>query len=122
MMDKVDYEVGYGKPPKKNQFQPGQSGNPDGRKKGSKSHQTRLQEMFDEPITLSINGQQKTMSKGEAITNVLMVKALKGDMGALRLAMKLMEEAAAHQAMQQRAEVDYSDAAKIFDRLMLGKN
>jgi asparagine synthetase A len=117
-MAKDDYEVGYGKPPKKNRFQPGQSGNPDGRKKGVKSYQTRVKEMFDEQITLTVNGQQKTMSKGEAITNVLMVKALNGDMGALRLVMKLMEEAAVYEEGQQKAEVDLSAAVKKFDRLM----
>ena len=32
-----DYEVGYGKPPKANQFPPGQSGNRNGRPKGSRN-------------------------------------------------------------------------------------
>ena len=31
------YEVGYGKPPKRTQWKPGQSGNPKGKKKGLKS-------------------------------------------------------------------------------------
>lgn len=121
-MDKDDYEVGYGKPPKKNQFQPGQSGNPDGRKKGSKSHQTRLKEMFDEPITLTINGQQKTMSRLEAFDNVLFAKALTGHTGAMNMVMKLAEKVAAFEEGQQLAEVDYSATAKKFDRLMRGKN
>ena len=30
-MTREKYEVGYGKPPKQSQFQPGQSGNPNGR-------------------------------------------------------------------------------------------
>jgi hypothetical protein len=38
-----DYEVGYGKPPKKNQFKPGTSGNPKGRPKKSR---------FNPPATL----------------------------------------------------------------------
>jgi Family of unknown function (DUF5681) len=32
----ADYDVGYGKPPKTTQFQPGQSGNRRGRPKGAK--------------------------------------------------------------------------------------
>ena len=35
--DNENYEVGYGKPPKANQFQKGQSGNPSGRPKKMKS-------------------------------------------------------------------------------------
>ena len=33
MAKKKDYEVGYGRPPKKSQFRKGQSGNPSGRPK-----------------------------------------------------------------------------------------
>ena len=35
-----DYEVGYGKPPKKHQFKPGQSGNRQGRKKSRNAFRT----------------------------------------------------------------------------------
>ena len=32
-----DYPVGYGRPPKETRFQPGKSGNPAGRRKGSRT-------------------------------------------------------------------------------------
>ena len=35
--DDEDYEVGYGKPPKDSRFKLGQSGNPNGRPKGSRN-------------------------------------------------------------------------------------
>jgi hypothetical protein len=38
---KEDDEVGYGKPPMKNQFVKGKSGNPKGRPKGSKNMEDR---------------------------------------------------------------------------------
>ena len=44
----TDYEVGYGKPPRHSQFKPGQSGNPRGRLKGSKSTGNQLPEPKDE--------------------------------------------------------------------------
>lgn len=36
----ADYETGYGKPPKARQWRPGQSGNPNGRPKGSRNKPT----------------------------------------------------------------------------------
>jgi hypothetical protein len=36
------YDVGYGKPPAKGQFKPGQSGNPGGRRKGQPTPKKRL--------------------------------------------------------------------------------
>jgi len=42
---KGDYQVGYGRPPKAGQFQPGKSGNPNGRPKGRPSlHEIILEE------------------------------------------------------------------------------
>ena len=45
-----DYEVGYGKPPRKSQFKPGQSGNPKGRPKGRKGFSTILVEELSEDL------------------------------------------------------------------------
>ena len=44
------YEVGYGKPPKHTRFQPGQSGNPRGRPKGTKNLKTDLEEELSERV------------------------------------------------------------------------
>lgn len=40
-----EYEVGYGKPPKKHQFKPGYSGNKKGRPKGSLNVFTEIEKM-----------------------------------------------------------------------------
>lgn len=88
-----DYEVGYGKPPKHSQFKPGQSGNPGGRPKGSKSVHAVVQAICEEVVTVTENGQKKTMTKLEVATASLFSKASKGDVGAIKLLMSLKAEA-----------------------------
>jgi hypothetical protein len=44
----ADYDVGHAKPPKHTRFQPGQSGNPRGRPKGTKNLKTDLIEELGE--------------------------------------------------------------------------
>jgi hypothetical protein len=79
-----EYEVGFGKPPKKTQFSKGKSGNPAGRPRGAKSIVTIFQEMTQELIHITENGRPRTVSKLEAIVLQLMTKAVSGDMRAIR--------------------------------------
>lgn len=77
------YEVGYGKPPKKTKFKPGQSGNPKGRTKGSKNGiYTYIQRELNSSITLT-DGSHITKEQGFArqLTN----KALRGDIQSQKL-------------------------------------
>ena len=77
------YEVGYGKPPKKTQFKPGQSGNPKGRTKGSKNGiYAYIQRELNSSITLT-DGSKITKEQGFArqLTN----KALRGDIQSQKL-------------------------------------
>ena len=47
-----NYLVGYRKPPVHTRFQPGQSGNPSGRAKGSQNFKTLLNRILKEEIPL----------------------------------------------------------------------
>lgn len=78
-MAKKPYTVGYKKPPKSGQFQPGQSGNPKGRPKGAKSLKTVLEDEFYEKVLLKENGKTKKVSKLQAMIKALIAKAIKGD-------------------------------------------
>lgn len=75
---KRDYEVGKGKPPKASQFPPGYSGNLSGRPKRPPKIHKMMSEILTRDITLTVNGQKKTMSTQEALLLSLATKAMKG--------------------------------------------
>ena len=60
--DEADYVAGFGKPPRASQFAKGKSGNPAGRPRGARSMRTLLQEILDQPVTISIKGVPRQVS------------------------------------------------------------
>jgi hypothetical protein len=75
----ASYTVGYGKPPKQHQYQPGQSGNSKGRPKGAKSTSTLLRETLDHKIAVRTGATVRNVSVRQAILIRLAEAALKGD-------------------------------------------
>ena len=63
-----EYEVGYGKPPTKNKFKKGKSGNPKGRPKKELDFQKQFIAELKSPMTISESGKKKKVSKLEALT------------------------------------------------------
>ena len=90
MTDK-NYDVGYKKPPKTGQFQPGQSGNPNGRPSGTKNLATDLQEELSAKITVVEGNNEKIISKQRALIKALSSKALKGDIRAMNILIRMIE-------------------------------
>ena len=74
-----DYEVGYGKPPVNTRFKPGQSGNPKGRPRGSKSFAGLMRAALSETVQVREDGQLRHISRREAIIKSWIARALKGD-------------------------------------------
>ena len=89
-MKKNDTTVGYKRPPQHTQFQPGQSGNPAGRPKGTKNLRTDLAEELAEKITVTEGGQQMLVSKQRAMLKSMLAKAMKGDTSAARALVNLI--------------------------------
>ena len=96
-----DYDVGYCKPPATGRFQPGTSGNPKGRPRGSKSRQKppplneeRMRAILLEEAyrTIKINEgtSQVTIPMAQAVIRSLAVNAAKGNQRAQRLFTELL--------------------------------
>ncbi len=71
-------KAGFKHPPKKNQFKPGQSGNPRGRPRGSRNFKTDLLEELYSKIVVTQEGRRRTITRQQALLKQLMVDALRG--------------------------------------------
>jgi hypothetical protein len=89
----MDYEVGYGKPPKHRQFKKGQSGNPRGRPKGVLNMAAVLERMLRKKVNIRENSKNKVMTKLEAAVNQLINKAATGNLRAVHLLTVLVRSA-----------------------------
>ncbi len=87
-----DYEVGYAKPPKEHQFQPGRSGNIGGRRKSKKSGSTDISELLNEPVRVTTGGKVREMGSFEAGLRKLAKRAVDKDLPAILKFIKICEE------------------------------
>jgi hypothetical protein len=90
----TDGKVGYKHPPVKSQFRRGQSGNPCGRRKGQRNLAAVLAEVLCQTVTVKQGGNSQRMSKGEALIQMLLTKAHKGDGRAIKATLYLTEKIA----------------------------
>lgn len=88
-----DYDVGFGKPPKSNQWEKGRSGNPKGRPKQRPDYLAGYARILSEPVKArQPDGRTVTLGSLEAAYVQLCKKALKGDNAALFQAIRVMLE------------------------------
>lgn len=119
--DTDDYDVGYGKPPRNTRWKKGQSGNPNGRPKGTKNFSTDLMEELGEMVQVTEGGNVQIISKQRALVKRTMEKALKGD---LRAADLITRWASQYLEMEPEAgEIDKlsPDDAALLDRYIARK-
>ncbi len=86
----ADYDVGFCKPPKSGRFQPGQSGNPAGRKKKPKSVRGELDVILASKVTVNVGGKSKKLTMMQVILRSLAHKCTKGDVRAIQLLVNLL--------------------------------
>ncbi len=85
--------VGYCNPPGHTRFRKGQSGNPQGRPKGTLNIATALDRTLREKVIINENGRRKTVTKLEAAVKQVINKAASGDLKALQLLATLVRSA-----------------------------
>ena len=79
------YEVGYCRPPKHTQFRPGQSGNREGRPKGTQNFTTIARHRLAQPVVVREGAKVRKVSTLDASFMRLTEQALRGDHRALKL-------------------------------------
>jgi hypothetical protein len=109
-----DDKVGYGRPPKKSRFKPGQSGNPRGRPKGTKDLKTDLAEELQEQVLVTEGGRKKSISKQRAMLKSLMARAVQGD---VRAAVAVISEL--HRLALANVGNDESESLSMDDQMLL---
>jgi hypothetical protein len=73
------YEIGYKRPPKSGQFKQGRSGNPKGRRKGSRNFLTILEQELGQSIIVNENGRKKKITRLQAMVKRMVAGALQGE-------------------------------------------
>ncbi len=113
-------EVGYGKPPKRTQFQPGQSGNPKGRPKGVRNLATNVLTVLGRKIPVLEHGRRKFVSAAEAILHRYLELAIKGDVKAGAFLLSLLERfqpAEAEETVAELSDQDKAIVANLFNQI-----
>lgn len=85
-----DDKVGYGKPPKHTRWKKGQSGNPKGRKKGSRGLKKDLDEALKATLTINVGGKKRKGTTQALAMYALAAKSATGDLRAIEALIKLV--------------------------------
>ena len=113
----LDYEVGYGRPPRQTRFEPGRSGNPHGRPNRSKNLATLLSEALREPVIVTENGRRRKVSKRQAVIKQLVNRSARGDLKAMQMLLGTMQEIE-HRGEAEPAETTFDGVdQKVIEQL-----
>ena len=85
-----DDGIGYGKPPKNTRFSKGTSGNPRGRRKGSRNLATIVKKTVNDVVPVTENGRRRVITKLEATIKQLTNQAASGDPKATQSLLQLL--------------------------------
>jgi hypothetical protein len=83
------YKVGKNRPPQHSQFQPGQSGNPSGRRKGGQNFQAAVAQALMMRTRINQSGRAKKVPTQTALLMLLREQALAGDRWSIKMLLEL---------------------------------
>ena len=109
---------GYKNPPQHSQWKKGQSGNPSGKPKKAASIEAKLKKLAAKEIVVYENGTAVSMSQDEAMLVAVFMKAMKGDMTAV----KFITETLSHDGDQAHKPLSLSitpDDLKVLENRLL---
>jgi len=87
---KRDYEVGRGKPPVHSRFKKGQFGNPRGPR--PKNLPALLVEALNKPVTVTIDGERREITKREAVVTQLVNESAGANLRATKLLIDMLKD------------------------------
>ena len=108
---RAPYAVGYGRPPTSSQFQPGHSGNPNGRPKGTRNVSSMARNTLERTTNVKVRGTWRKMTVRKAAYLRLAERAVAGDAKALDYLLSLESEE--HPPGPNQAETDRSAAKDL---------
>jgi len=112
------HNIGYRHPPREHQFQPGQSGNPSGKRKRGPPPpdlKAQLERALNKPVRL----QQKTLTKGAVGIEQLVDQFAKGDRNARRDVFLLCEKFGINLTNRDALQSTLDDALSAEDEALL---
>jgi hypothetical protein len=102
-----EYKVGPGRPPKEYQFKPGQSGNPQGKKRKPQSVaidlKAALESALNKTVTMKQGDRERTVTMARAGIEQLVAQYAKGDRHARRDLMSLADKLGVNLVVNQQA-------------------
>lgn len=104
-----DEPVGYGKPPRATRFEKGRSGNPSGRPKRTRTQLELLRRELAQKVTVTEGGRKRRLTRGELIAKQLVTRAVKGEVPALRMMMRMGELLDAEVLREGEADISEKD-------------
>lgn len=114
--------VGYGRPPKHSRWPKGQSGNPRGKTKGTKSLKSELLSLMNETVEVPIRGKTKKVRMLSLMLRGLAAKAAKGNVSAADKLIALFIQAVGFdESDKDRKKLSPADEL-LLQRLMEGSN
>ena len=108
--------VGYKQPPKHLQFQPGQSGNPNGRPKGTRNFKSDLRDELSETISFREGNREVWISKQRALIKRLVASAIEGDARSINTLVSFCDRAFGGDNEDQQQAPEDRDIVQAFKR------